>query len=90
MMNEAMHMVEKNLASPEVIDRSLQAGLNWPMGPLLLADVIGLDVCLQIMTSLYKRLGNDKKYKPGLLLIKKVRQGSLGKKSKCGFYSYDN
>jgi len=87
LINEAVNMVEKNTASPEEIDKAMQLGLNWPIGPLALADVIGLDICLSIMKSLYARIG-EKKYKPSTLLIKKVRNGYLGKKNKCGFYNY--
>ena len=87
LINEAINMVEKNSASTEEIDKAMQLGLNWPMGPLSLADVIGLDVCLSITKSLYARIG-EKKYKPSALLIKKVRNGYLGKKTKCGFYKY--
>ena len=90
LINEAMHMAQENFALPEDIDKSMQLGLNWPMGPLRLADIIGLDICLRIMISLYERTGKDKKYKPSRLLIDKVKLGHFGKKTKRGFYSYEN
>jgi 3-hydroxybutyryl-CoA dehydrogenase len=86
-INEAIDMVEKKTASPGEIDKAMQLGLNWPTGPLSLADIIGLDVCLRITRSLYARIG-EKKYQPGALLVRKVRNGHLGKKTKRGFYNY--
>ncbi len=87
LINEAIGMVEKKSASPAEIDKAMQMGLNWPLGPLSLADVIGLDVCLRITKSLYARTG-DERYKPGALLARKVRSGHLGRKNKLGFYDY--
>jgi len=87
MLNEAVNLVEEKVASPGDVDRAMFFGANFPMGPLALADLIGLDICLAILESLYKRT-EDKKYAPSSLLLKKVRSGQLGKKTHRGFYSY--
>ena len=84
--NEAMNMLMEGVASAEDIDRALKLGLNHPMGPLELADLVGLDTRLRNMEYLYKTLGE--KYRPCPLLIKYVKAGRLGKKSGSGFYQY--
>jgi 3-hydroxybutyryl-CoA dehydrogenase len=87
LLNEAMYVVMEGVATPESIDEVFKLGMAHPMGPLTLADFIGLDVCLDIMRVLQEGLG-DPKYRPCPLLIKMVDAGWLGKKSGRGFYKY--
>ncbi|HWF67931.1 MAG TPA: 3-hydroxybutyryl-CoA dehydrogenase [Acidobacteriaceae bacterium] len=87
LLNEAMYTVMEGVATPEAVDEVFKLGMNHPMGPLTLADFIGLDVCLDIMRVLHNGLG-DPKYRPCPLLVKMVDAGWLGKKSGHGFYKY--
>jgi 3-hydroxybutyryl-CoA dehydrogenase len=87
LLNEAMYAVMEGVATPEAVDEVFKLGMAHPMGPLALADFIGLDVCLDIMRVMLAGLG-DPKYRPCPLLIKMVDAGRLGKKSGRGFYKY--
>lgn len=88
MINDAVSVYAEGVASVEDIDKAMRLGANHPMGPLTLADFVGLDVCLAIMETLYAETG-DPKYRPAPLLRKMVRGGLLGKKSGEGFYKYN-
>jgi 3-hydroxybutyryl-CoA dehydrogenase len=87
MINEAIICLESGVGTKEAIDTVMKLGMNHPMGPLALADLIGLDVCLSIMNVLYDGF-KDVKYKPNPLLEKLVSEGHLGKKTNKGFYDY--
>lgn len=88
MINEAIYCVYEGVAEPAAIDEVMKLGMNHPMGPLTLADFIGLDTCLSIMEVLHEGFGDDK-YRPCPLLRKYVKAGWLGRKSGRGFYVYD-
>ena len=88
MINEAIFALQDGVAEAEAIDEIMKLGMNHPMGPLALADLIGLDVCLFILEVLHRDLGEDR-YRPCPLLRKIVQAGRLGRKSKQGFYSYE-
>lgn len=88
MINEAIYTVYEGVATPEAIDEVMKLGMNHPMGPLTLADFIGLDTCLYIMETLQDGFGDDK-YRPCPLLRKYVKAGWLGKKTGRGFYTYE-
>jgi len=87
MLNEAMFCVMEGVAEPEAIDTVMKLGMSHPMGPLRLADFIGLDTCLAIMQVLRRDM-NDDKYRPCPLLIEMVKEGKLGNKTGEGFYKY--
>ena len=88
MINEAIFCLETGVATREAIDQTLKLGANHPMGPLALADLIGLDVVLSITNVLHRELGEDK-YRPSVTLKRMVAAGKLGRKSGEGFYVYD-
>jgi len=87
LINEAIFACMEGVATPEAIDKVMKLGMNHPMGPLTLADFIGLDVCLSILEVLHRGFG-DPKYRPCPLLVKMVDAGYLGRKSGKGFYEY--
>lgn len=87
MINEAIFCVHEGVATPEAVDTVMKLGMAHPMGPLTLADFIGLDVCLSILEVLHRELGEDK-YRPCPLLRKMVAAGRLGRKTNHGFYDY--
>jgi len=87
MINEAIYAVMEGVGTPEAIDAVMKLGMNHPMGPLTLADFIGLDICLAILNVLHDGLG-DPKYRPCPLLRRMVAAGHLGRKSGQGFYTY--
>jgi len=89
MINEAIFCVMEGVATPEAIDTVMKLGMAHPMGPLALADFIGLDVCLAILEVLHRGLGDDK-YRPCPLLRRMVAAGELGKKTGKGFYGYQS
>jgi 3-hydroxybutyryl-CoA dehydrogenase len=89
MINEAIFALQDNVASPEDIDAVMRLGMAHPIGPLALADLIGLDVCLDILETLHHDFGDDK-YRPAPLLRRMVAGGKLGRKAGQGFYRYDS
>ena len=89
MLNEAVEILDEDIGTVEDVDNGMKLGCNHPMGPLELADMIGLDILLQVMQVFYEDLG-DTKYRPSHLLRKMVTAGYLGRKSGAGFYLYEN
>jgi 3-hydroxybutyryl-CoA dehydrogenase len=87
MINEAIYAVSEGVATPTAVDEIMTLGMNHPMGPLALADLIGLDSCLSVMRTLHAELG-DPKYRPCPLLIRMVDAGRLGRRTGRGFYDY--
>ncbi|MDP1867854.1 MAG: 3-hydroxyacyl-CoA dehydrogenase family protein, partial [Bradyrhizobium sp.] len=87
MINEAIYTLYEGVGGVEAIDKAMKLGANHPMGPLELADFIGLDTCLSVMQVLYEGLA-DSKYRPCPLLVKYVEAGWLGRKTQRGFYDY--
>ena len=87
MINEAVTIVQEGVASPADVDTAMKLGANHPMGPLALGDLIGLDVCLAIMDTMYNET-HDSKYRACTLLRKMVRAGLLGRKTGKGFFEY--
>ena len=88
MLNEACVIVGLNIGTVEDVDNGMKLGCNHPMGPLELADMIGLDILLNVMTVMEKEIGD--KYRPSMILRKMVTAGFLGRKSGAGFYLYEN
>ena len=89
MLNEAVQVLDEDIGTVEDVDEGMMRGCNHPMGPLALADMIGLDILLEVMETFYLDLG-DTKYRPAHLLKKMVAAGYLGRKSGAGFYVYDH
>ena len=87
MINEAVFLLSEGVATKEDIDKAMVLGANHPLGPLALADLIGIDVCVSILDTLYADIG-DPKYRAHPLMRKYLKAGMLGKKSGCGFYHY--
>lgn len=87
MINEAILTLQEGVAEPEAIDGIMKLGMNHPIGPLALSDLIGNDTVLHIMNVLHEGMGDDK-YAPAQLLIDMVQDGKLGRKSGSGFYDY--
>jgi 3-hydroxybutyryl-CoA dehydrogenase len=87
MINEAIYALMEGVGTAEAIDNVMRLGANHPMGPLALADLIGLDVCLAVLKVLHEELGDDK-YRPCPLLVKMVDAGYLGRKTGRGFHTY--
>jgi len=87
MLNEAILTLQEGVAEPEAIDGIMKLGMNHPIGPLALSDLIGLDTVLHIMNVLHEGLGDDK-YAPAPLLVSMVEDGKLGRKTGQGFYTY--
>jgi len=88
MINEAAYCYSENVADVKAIDEIMKLGMGHPMGPLMLADLIGIDVCVYILEILYEDFKNDK-YKPCQILTKMVKEKKLGKKTRQGFYNYE-